>query len=396
MLRKKLSHLPAAFVLALLVLLIGAVPAGASPTIPVGLLTPGLHGAGGAPGAAPVSGAHGPAAPVHTVPARACSSWTQVKSPSPSSLGNFLLGVVAPTTSFAWAVGFAYSGAGSQTLIVQWNGTSWNQVASPNPSRLNFLYAVAGNAQDAWAVGYSGNGSSQNALIEHWNGTKWSIVPSPSPGILFGVTAVSSSDAWAVGEAGLIEHWNGSSWKVARSPSASRLYGVTAVSSSDAWAVGTAGSKTRIEHWNGSSWRVVPSPSPSASDNTLWGVTGNAQNAWAAGYYYNSQNGFYDTLILQWNGTSWARVSSPNPSQDNALYGVAGDTKNAWAVGDSLNPSSDQQTLTEQWNGSSWNVVASPNPPAVNVLMGVAQIGNKGGHFWAVGYSGTDTLILQC
>ncbi len=140
MFRKNLSHLPAAFVLALLVLLIGTVPAGASPIRPVGRFTPGLHGAAGAPGAPPVSGAHGPAAPAHTVPARACSSWTQVKSPS----SGFLQGVVAPTTSFAWAVGYA-----GRTLILQWNGTSWNQVASPNPGPQSYLYSVTGNAQDA-------------------------------------------------------------------------------------------------------------------------------------------------------------------------------------------------------------------------------------------------------
>src|SRR5258708_37200733 len=92
------SQMPAAVVLALLVLLIGTVPAGASPIRPVGRFTPGLHGAEGAPEAPPVSGAPGPAAPAHTVPERACSSWAPVKRPS----RGLLHGVVATSTPIAW------------------------------------------------------------------------------------------------------------------------------------------------------------------------------------------------------------------------------------------------------------------------------------------------------
>jgi hypothetical protein len=263
MLRKNLSFLPAVFVLTLLVLLIGPIPAGAK-------------------GVPPASGAHGPAAPVRMVPARACSSWTQVKSPSPSSTGSFLQGVVAPTTSFAWAVGFAYGDTGSGTLILQWNGTSWTQVASPNPSRLNFLYSVTGNAQDAWAVGYSGNGNSQNTLTEHWNGSQWSVIKSPGSGFLHGVAMVSSNDVWAVGT--VIEHWNGSSWKVVKSPGGGVLYGVTAASSSDVWAVGTA-----IKHWDGSQWSITPHP-------------GGSHRECMGGWLYLQQPGsvFHADLAVGW------------------------------------------------------------------------------------------------
>jgi hypothetical protein len=42
-----------------------------------------------------------------------------------------------------------------------------------------------------------------DTLILHWNGTAWSKVPSPSPGpkgnFLTSVSAVSPTDAWAVG-----------------------------------------------------------------------------------------------------------------------------------------------------------------------------------------------------
>jgi hypothetical protein len=75
------------------------------------------------------------------------------------------------------------------------------------------------SASDAWAVG----GSGTRTLTLHRNGTSWTKVASPSPGIfgsLAAVAAVSGSDAWAVGSyeiasggnKTLILHWNGSSW----------------------------------------------------------------------------------------------------------------------------------------------------------------------------------------
>ncbi len=73
MLPEKRSILPSALTLALLAVLIGVIPVGASPT-PVGPpVLPGLHRSVGSP-----------SAPVHVVPADACSSWTAVPSPNPS------------------------------------------------------------------------------------------------------------------------------------------------------------------------------------------------------------------------------------------------------------------------------------------------------------------------
>src|SRR6266567_3297398 len=82
---------------------------------------------------------------------------------------------------------------------------AWTVVSSPNPGSVNDLNGVAAvSASDVWAVGEFINASNVNqTLIEHWNGHKWSVVPSPNVGThnneLFGVTAVSATDVWAVG-----------------------------------------------------------------------------------------------------------------------------------------------------------------------------------------------------
>ena len=97
----------------------------------------------------------------------------------------------------------------------------------PRPASAAWLYGAplaSASATNAWAVGHTAG----KILILHWNGAKWVTVPAPSPAgakpaLLAGVSAVSSSAAWAVGEADyphnvrklLIERWDGTRWKLA-------------------------------------------------------------------------------------------------------------------------------------------------------------------------------------
>ena len=245
------------------------------------------------------------------------SSWGAVPY---STTGGALYGVAALSSDNVWAVGHA---ASQQTLVLRWNGTQWDRVASPNPGNydnvLSGVTALAAN--DVWAVGYYHQGGccASKTLILHWNGTQWSVVPSPSPGdyasVLRAITAVAPDDIWAVGDADLgsahhtlIEHWNGNAWSVVASPNAGNdnnfLRAVAAVSASDVWAVGesSAGSpyETSTLRWNGSAWNVVSSPSPGFY-NGLSGLDVVSPNElWAAGYYYADSS---RTLTLRYTNT---------------------------------------------------------------------------------------------
>src|SRR6266702_8172794 len=244
---------------------------------------------------------------------------------------------------------------------------AWSVVPSPSPGpSVNDLNGVASiSANDVWAVGdfINASGASQT-LIEHWNGTQWSIVASPNPSafhnVLRGVTAISTNDVWAVGwfnnaqdiPRTLIEHWNGSSWSVVTSPNGGTrdnvLNGVTVVSATDVWAVGdfldsTSTSHTLIEHWNGKKWSVVASQNPVTGSNTLDAVQAvSASDVWAVGQTSTQ------TLIEQWNGTQWSVVASPNLTGNNLLRGVAiVSASDIWAVGFVIS-SVGEQTLIEQ------------------------------------------------
>jgi hypothetical protein len=226
---------------------------------------------------------------------------------------------------------------------------------------------------DCTAVGNTQIGSTQHTLIEAWNGTAWSVVPGPtnSTGSLRDVSCASASRCVAVGttstEQTLAELWDGSVWSIVASPNLSPegpnfLVGVSCPSLSRCTAVGYAQSgttiQTLVESWNGTAWSIVSSPnSPGSSSSVLIGVScPSVTVCTAVGDSDVGSNG--DTLVEEWNGSSWSIVPSPNASSFNSFDGVSCPTPTeCTAVGGGATG----KTLIEQWNGSVWSVVASPN-----------------------------------
>jgi hypothetical protein len=181
------------------------------------------------------------------------------------------------------------------------------------------------------------------------------VVPSPNPGLssnyFYSVEAVASNNVLAVGQAlnnsgpdqPLVELWTGSSWKVVSTPTTSNsstLLGVAATTT-NTWAVGnflashTTGTQNFAQQTVNGRWSTVSIPSVGAFDNTLSSATAiSDSNVWAVGTYIDN-NGNNQTIIEQWNGTSWSIVSRPGPgSGNNILVGVAATSaNNVWAVG---------------------------------------------------------------
>ena len=85
-------------------------------------------------------------------------------------------------------------------------------------------------------------------------------------------------------------------------PRGSGLYAVTAISPTNAWAVGSQTASTGAEvtftlHWNGRTWSEIPSPNPSdaaSAQNELRSVAAvSPDNVWAVGMYKNEQTSFH-------------------------------------------------------------------------------------------------------
>jgi hypothetical protein len=96
--------------------------------------------------------------------------------------------------------------------VLRWNGKSWTLTKVPDPnaskegSRLNAIQALS--STDAWAVGQTQkNNGSILSLTEQYNGSSWAVSPSPDPGMLGkvfnnsldSVSSAGDSDLFAVG-----------------------------------------------------------------------------------------------------------------------------------------------------------------------------------------------------
>jgi hypothetical protein len=213
-------------------------------------------------------------------------------------------------------------------------------LASPTPQQrpadapsmgLNAVSAVS--TSDAWAVGDFWPSRSEYAsttLVEHWDGTRWTRVPSPSPGVL---------DA---------------------------LQGVSARSGDDVWAVGYYEDPVffghgLIEHWDGQVWTSVPFPDPGVESGLRAISAVSATDVWATGYFWDSEQNSH-SLIEHWDGSTWTIVPTTVPilvgqslSADSAsdVWGVAGDS-----IG--------------HWDGHGWNPVTDPNLHSRDTLFSVS------------------------
>jgi hypothetical protein len=164
------------------------------------------------------------------------------------------------------------------------------------------------SSTDAWAVGYQDvtGGADFQPLIEHWDGTAWTVIPSPAlegaNNQLYGVSALPS-EAWAVGIDSLIEHWDGTSWTVQEPPPpADRAFTeVDAVSPTEVWAVGIRAGYPLAQRYNGSSWLLTQTPSPGENGGLFSIDALSLTDIWAVGHYFSNQTGT-TPLILHSTG----------------------------------------------------------------------------------------------
>jgi hypothetical protein len=271
------------------------------------------------------------------------SAWSRVPTPN-LGVPAGLFAVSASTASDAWAVGFRRAGGyrSTNSLFERWNGSTWSLTGGVDVGRLVGVADLS--PTNAWAVSATG-------LLEHWNGTAWTTVasPQPNPSNTFGnrVSAMSASgpaDVWAVGTYTTPSyttevyalHYNGVAWSLVRmaqpAGGSPAIGGVTALSSTNAWAVGEAGGAVLAEHWDGASWKLLPA-APQVSYPSLTAVAArSASDVWAVG---SQVNGAQSALLLHWDGITWSNSPSPTGATSSALYAAATNPggSRVWAFG---------------------------------------------------------------
>jgi hypothetical protein len=299
------------------------------------------------------------------------TAWSAASVPATPGNTALLLAVSASSATDAWAVGRTQVNKSSfEGLALHWNGTAW----SVSPGFSAALSDISGasaagvtdiSPSDAYAIGDSA--ATASGSLVHWNGTAWSPVTLPllananSNTTLSAISANGPDDVWIVGtyldsathqNETFSEHFNGTAWSVVPMPLVSSsninafylFNGIQANSPTDVWAVGESSvvdsttSSNLIEHWNGTAWSIVPSPSPGTGDSLTGVTTSNAANdVWAVGVTQPAGATQGQTLTLNWNGTAWTTVASPDAGRPSVLNSVSTNPGAAivWAVGES-------------------------------------------------------------
>lgn len=336
------------------------------------------------------------------------------------------LATAAAGLSLATAVAACGTGMPSRqvgTLPVP-RGSFRDQIAVPIFSFQGQLASVtAVSVSDAWAVGSSGASPDAGTLMLHWDGRTWSRITSPAvldgvPGMVEDVTAVSATDAWAVGFTGptrsdsasadkpLILHWDGARWSVVVGlpPVTGGLTGIT-MSSHSGWVVGAsevAGhARPLILRWDRAGWHQVPPPASSAGTPFLSRVVvTSAGTAWAIGNApMRGSPDLAHGVLLRWNGNSWQWASFPIAGPRNSLFDLAaGPDGTVWAVGQDETAAASVNNvrvasppLSMRWTGVTWQAVPVPGAEAGFYGVTVAP----GGAVWAVGGSLTGTVAMR-
>jgi hypothetical protein len=288
------------------------------------------------------------------------STWTIV--PSPPDEGFRLEDVVTIGHDDAWAVGWigSPSSLDDRNVAMHWDGSAWSIVPTPQPGGVSVdrLLAVdAAAPNDVWAVGvYWDAQAHSHSVILHWDGASWRIVRTGRPltsrrndyvdcdtyGGLTGITVVTASNVWAVGDSTTC-HFDGMFWTEVPSPQPRPEYNelsypledVSAASPTDIWAVGArvidspyqVYFDTLAEHWDGTQWTRHTIDIPIGQ--ILLGVDAVASNdVWAVG------RDDYGPMIIHYDGSSWSRVPTPEANRSGELAGVdSAAPDNLWAAG---------------------------------------------------------------
>gem|GEM_PF-791275 len=124
-------------------------------------------------------------------------------------------------------------------------------------------------------------------------------------------------------------------------------------------------SQVQAAAWNGTVWARQTTPVPDgASLSSLSGVAcPGASTCFAVGSATDGMN-VKHALAMAWNGSAWtvSTVSEPSGTKASWLTDLACTSASACkAVGTYVNSSNARQTLAISFNGGSWSVASSPN-----------------------------------
>ncbi len=293
-----------------------------------------------------------------------------VKAPA-AALETKLEGISCTSASHCVAVG-DYREASNEwhTLAMLWNGSSWAEQTTPNPTDAGtdraFLHDVSCTSTSACVAvgGYhyqiSPGNEWQRALALRWDGEQWTMLTAPDVGAppnlstsyndLQGVSCDAANSCMATGfyydtSVGLwkmlASRWTGTAWADKSPPPVkgppldkemrfSQFYDVSCTAASACTAVGMQQDglgvwRSLAARWNGSSWAFQDVPKVGhAGETPLKGVSCTTSTACTATGW---RTGPRKPLAVRWDGLVWEMQPTPQlteeASSNTQLNGVS-------------------------------------------------------------------------
>jgi hypothetical protein len=247
------------------------------------------------------------------------------------------------TLAVALVSAIALAALGGASSALSTGPYGWVESTLPDAPTIQLWGISALSPNDIYAVGFM-TGSSEGRIY-HFDGNSWTMRLGGLQAV-YGVTALDPQHVWAYGNNGLMQFYNGSTWRAQAMPGPQPINSVSALDANHVWAVGDSGV---VYFFNGTSWARQRDPGGSS----LRGVyVLNQKKAWAVGI-----NG----AILSWDGNTWADQSIGGSINFNAVSAL--DDNCVWAVGNN--------GLVRFWNGTAW---VNASPGTAESLWGVSAL----------------------
>lgn len=241
---------------------------------------------------------------------------------------------------------------GGNLGLFHYDGTTWETDAG---GITTWVHAIWGSGGHLFVAAQINGGA--DGLLAHYNGSSWEMTIVPER--MWGIYGISSTNVYAVGDAGTIRHWDGSTWQTMTGPTPARdlrhVFATTSATTGDVVvAVGALNAPpTASVLWKLSqgTWSEVPTAGANEIIMGIWGAT--PDKLYLAGYKAASDGTPISGILYRYDTNVFTDDTNALPTTA-PLYAIDGNSD-----GSQIFASGDGGTI-DIFDGSAWSRMDTP------------------------------------